>query len=236
MRFSAASGVAIGPILFVIALLAILATAIAAGSSTFSSGTEHENARVAASAVLSYAEQVRTAVARMLALGVRPTALSFSYPAKLHGGGTETPPGNNHNNNCTTDECEVFSLQGGGLLAQDFTAYAIPNPSGWQATWRTVGSPDFAVFKMSGLGTSDGELVLIYYNIQRRICDEINNLVGYSGAPSITGGPHQNWGGNVPDNVFSNGHTLNNTNSKITFCKVAGDGASGVFYAVLIVN
>lgn len=38
-------GIAIGPILFVVAILAILATAIAAGSSTFASNASQETNR-----------------------------------------------------------------------------------------------------------------------------------------------------------------------------------------------
>ncbi len=52
-------GIAIGPILFVVALLAVLATAIAAGSGAFSGDTSAVKAKAQAAAILEYANEVK---------------------------------------------------------------------------------------------------------------------------------------------------------------------------------
>lgn len=48
------SGIAIGPILFVIAVLGILAAAVAAGSGSFSTSSSKESAQAMASTVMDY--------------------------------------------------------------------------------------------------------------------------------------------------------------------------------------
>src|ERR1700743_2821598 len=65
-RFSSDAGIAIGPILFIIAILAILAAAIAAGSGSFTAGTSSESNRTKASALIQIGENLKVGMDRMM--------------------------------------------------------------------------------------------------------------------------------------------------------------------------
>src|ERR1700744_3305588 len=60
------AGIAIGPILFIIAILAILAAAIAAGSGSFTAGTNNESNRTKASAIIQIGENLKVGMDRMM--------------------------------------------------------------------------------------------------------------------------------------------------------------------------
>ena len=101
------SGIAIGPILFVVAILAVLASAIAAGSGAFNSDTSAVKAKAQASAILEYANEVKFAVDRLLAKGCADTQISFENP--IVSGYT--------NPNAPSDKsCHVFDVNGGGIV------------------------------------------------------------------------------------------------------------------------
>ena len=106
-RLQPESGIAIGPILLVIALLAILAAAIAAGGSSYSGNTDSEKAQAYASTVLDYAATVSAAVARVMANGCTETQISFENSV-VTGYTNASAPSDHH--------CHVFDIAGGGLL------------------------------------------------------------------------------------------------------------------------
>ena len=58
-------GIALGPILFIIAILAILAAAIAAGNSGFNANTNTENTKSIAETIVQQADQINMAVQRV---------------------------------------------------------------------------------------------------------------------------------------------------------------------------
>ena len=66
MRNNNQRGIVIGPILAVVALLAVLASAIAAGSGSFNGDTSAVKAKAQATAILEYAHEVKFAVDRVL--------------------------------------------------------------------------------------------------------------------------------------------------------------------------
>ena len=68
-RMGATAGIAIGPILFIIAILAILAAAIAAGSGSFTSGTTSESAKTKASALIQIGENLKVGMDRLIMEG-----------------------------------------------------------------------------------------------------------------------------------------------------------------------
>src|ERR1043166_909263 len=65
-RFNKEAGIAIGPILFVVAILASLATAIAAGSSTFATNASQETNRTNAAAMISIGQNLKMGVDRIV--------------------------------------------------------------------------------------------------------------------------------------------------------------------------
>ncbi|HVY12990.1 MAG TPA: hypothetical protein VHB73_05435, partial [Alphaproteobacteria bacterium] len=91
------SGIAIGPILFIIAILAILATAIAAGSSTFATNSSQETNRTNASAMVQIGQNLKMGMDRLMALGTSMANI-------------DTNASNTSANNA------LFSPIGGGLI------------------------------------------------------------------------------------------------------------------------
>jgi hypothetical protein len=71
-RFARQSGIAIGPILFIVAILAILATAIAAGSSTFATSSGQEAARTNAAALIQIGQNLKLGADRLITMGTPP--------------------------------------------------------------------------------------------------------------------------------------------------------------------
>ena len=100
-------GIAIGPILAVVAILAVLASAIAAGSGSFNSDTSAVKAKAQASAILEYANEVKLGVDRVLGKGCTNTQISFENPIVS---GYVNP-------NAPSDKsCHVFDVNGGGII------------------------------------------------------------------------------------------------------------------------
>ncbi len=106
-RHSGEAGIALGPILFVLAILVILAAAIAAGAGGFTVNTNTDSAKVMAHSILEQAEQIKTAVQRVQAHSCDDNQISFENPIiNLYS-----------NSNAPTDHsCHVFDPNGGGTI------------------------------------------------------------------------------------------------------------------------
>ena len=115
-RLHSQAGIAIGPILFVVAILAILATAIAAGSSTFTTNASQETARVNATAMLQIGSTLKLGTDRVVGLGTLGSAVTFTGAATI---------------------ADIFSLTGGGLT---FPSTALANTPATD-TWVYITAP-----------------------------------------------------------------------------------------------
>lgn len=109
-RYSSQAGIAIGPILFVVAILAILATAIAAGSSTFTTNASQETARVNSMAMLQIGQSLKLGADRVLTLGTLGPAVTFTGAATI---------------------ADIFSITGGGLTKPSTALAATPATDTW---------------------------------------------------------------------------------------------------------
>jgi hypothetical protein len=104
----------------IIAILAILAAAIAAGSSSFSGGTSREKAKIMASTIISQMNNIDNCVNVVRSNGFEDTQLDFEVPANSivdaigndNSYPTTSPAG------CTSDACGVFKSAGGGCIPQ----------------------------------------------------------------------------------------------------------------------
>ncbi len=105
-------GIAIGPILFVVGLLGILAAAIAAGSGSFSGSTSSEAARANATTILEYAHTVQTGIDLIRGRGCDDSQISFYFPGLS---GYSAAPYTN-SNAPADNSCHVFDIAGGGVL------------------------------------------------------------------------------------------------------------------------
>jgi hypothetical protein len=98
-RWQRDAGIAIGPILFIIAILAILAAAIAAGSGSFNAPTASEGDKTKASGLISVGENLKIGMDRLtMENGVSWGAYNINSTNNLNdlfspiGGGISSPP------------------------------------------------------------------------------------------------------------------------------------------------
>jgi hypothetical protein len=155
-RLGPQAGIAIGPILFIIAILAILAAAIAAGSGSFTSGTTTESNRTKSSALVQIGENLKIGMDRItMEGGIDPAGVDI-----------------NALNTSATNA--LFSPVGGGISAP--SASMANNPATDQ--WYYVQGP------INGLGTSASETFAVL-RVSPGVCAEINNRVtGTAATPS----------------------------------------------------
>ena len=156
-RFAQDSGIAIGPILFIIAILAILAAAIAAGSGSFTAGTQTEADSTRAYSLIQTGETLKVGMDRItMEGGVLPAAVDIN-------------PAN------TSALNALFSPIGGGVLAPSST---MANNAA-NDTWNYIQSP------IPGLGTDTGNEVFAVLHVSQGVCSAINNKsLGYYFAPA----------------------------------------------------
>ncbi len=145
-RFEANAGIAIGPILFIIAILAILAAAIAAGSGSFTSGTSSESNRTKASALIQIGENLKVGMDRMLMEN------GIAY------GGYTINASNTIANN------DLFSPTGGGITSPSDALSNTPGTDHWL----------YPTGAVPGIGTNNAEQLAIL-KVAAGVCDELNN-------------------------------------------------------------
>ena len=164
MRNTQQRGIAIGPILAVVAILAVLASAIAAGSGAFNGDTSAVKAKAQATAILEYAEEVKFAVDRVLGKGCTDTEISFENPIVS---------GYTNPNSPSDKSCHVFDVNGGGIVwknppdnISEYGEYFYSGAHGFVGKSSPVGGPN-----------PTQELALLLPDIPRNICEEINKLL-----------------------------------------------------------
>jgi hypothetical protein len=155
-HLSPQAGIAIGPILFIIAILAILAAAIAAGSGSFTSGTNSESSRTKSSALVQIGENLKIGMDRItMEGGIDPTSVDI-----------------NVTNTAATNA--LFSPVGGGIAAPSVGMANNPVYDKWY----------FPKGPINGMGTSVGSIVAVL-PVSLSVCAEINNrTVGTAVAPT----------------------------------------------------
>ena len=174
-------GIAIGPILYIVAILAVLVSAIAAGSGAFNGDISAVSAKVQATTILEQANEVKFAVDRLIAKGCTDTEISFENPVV----------GDYINPNSPSDKsCHVFDVNGGGII------YKKP----------IIGDLCFSGFlTFYGIGktcqsdSSCPDLSFTLKGIEDKVCAEINYII--HGNPTIP--EHEAWAFiPVPINYF----------------------------------
>lgn len=200
------SGIAIGPILFVIAVLGLLAAAVAAGSGSFSTSSSKESAQAMASTVMDYMQQVDNGVALVLGRGYSEEQLSFELPSgplTLWAGGdwaSET-----ENSNCSSNACRVYYTGGGGVLPRAMPPSFFDSAIlGAQGCLPSGGYFDSCVVAwafqvgISGLGAvSRSKLALLIPAVSKDVCARINEIAGVAnpgGDPPVIANGMQSWG------------------------------------------
>ena len=169
-------GIALGPILFIIAILAIIAAAIAAGSGGFTANTTTESDKSKAELLLNYADAVDNGVQSLLTNGCEDTQLNFAT--------SQVGPDFQNPNAPTDHSCDVFDPRGGNVVyasAPQYAAYWNNYGNWWQAGWVILGDVEFMnVGTTCGCGT--GNDLAIGIMVTQGVCQQINNILGI---PSI---------------------------------------------------
>jgi hypothetical protein len=155
-RLKSDAGIAIGPILFIIAILAILAAAIAAGSGSFTAPTATEGAKTKASAIIQLGDNLKMGMDRL----TMENAISW--------GNWTINTANTINSN------DLFSPTGGGVSPPSTSMASNPATDTWF----------YPVGAVPGLGTTNPEQLAVL-NVASDVCNEIDNRAdGVSPVPT----------------------------------------------------
>ena len=170
-------GIAIGPILFIIAILALLAAAIAAGSGGFTASTNTDSAKVLAQAIIDYAEQVKTGVNTVSANGcgdLSSTTSSINFDNSFTSGYTNPYAPSDHS-------CDVFNVAGGGIMYKTVPLAALNTAFAASFDYGFYGI--YAQPKLQNVGPSQQDLILMVPYLSDAVCLQINNILGFSSTP-----------------------------------------------------
>lgn len=161
-RLQKEAGIAIGPILFIIAVLGILATAIAAGSGSFTTSTTGESARTKAAAIIEIGQNLKVGVDRVMARG-------------SSGDGTELLNVIINVDN-TDGDADLFSPTGGGIAPPSTALASDPANDAWH----------YPLARIPGIGTANGSRLAVL-PVSKAVCDEINSkLYGFTAGTADT--------------------------------------------------
>lgn len=174
-----------------ISLFAALTFALSEGGRTGSVSLSDERIGLYANEIIEYGNMVGNAVSQTRLRGVEETEISFE---NYYTGAFFT------NNDCSEERCEIFNIDGGGIV------YQRPRPSyfpdGVVVDWTFSGRNCVVGVGSGGTGCdSDGEdneeLMMFLPGIREDICMAINELVGVS-----------NPGGTPPEDTDDGYHPL----------------------------
>ena len=162
-------------ILIAVALFAALSYAITS-SSRGGGNINREQMQIDISETLQYLAAMDTAVTRLMARGISETELGFSNDVWTDEFGVLFNP-DGHNPNCTSNDCEIFHPDGGGMYPKILPS----SMDGWYPNGGTQNAPGHGKIQMAsvlGVGSSEPELLLVYGFVKPEYCIEINKKLG----------------------------------------------------------
>ena len=148
-RLDPNAGIAIGPILFIIAILAILAAAIAAGSGSFTSNTTSESNRTKSSALVEIGDTLKIGMDRITMDGGLLATNVVIDPAQ------------------TAAATDLFAPSGGGIASPSVSMANNPVYDKWYYPTGYV--------KQIGTGGGGSYDILAVLPVSAGVCAEINN-------------------------------------------------------------
>ena len=167
------NGIAIGPILFVVALLAVLASAIAAGSGAFNSDTSEVKIKAQATAILGYVDELQIGVDRVMS---RCPDTQISLANSVDSGYAENPLAP------SDKSCHIFDVNGGGILFKepppDVDLTAVPAEIRHYFIHTKNQMQFFGQYVPVGVSSAGNELVILLPGVKKELCLKINDMVG----------------------------------------------------------
>ncbi|MDD5586031.1 MAG: hypothetical protein PHY92_03615 [Alphaproteobacteria bacterium] len=165
VRLKADAGIAIGPILFIIAVLGILAAAIAAGSGSFTTSTTGESNRTKAAALIEQGQNLKVGMDRLMSYGDITLANILINEAN------------------TQDRYDLFSPTGGGIAAPSITMSATPTADNWYYVWMQY--PGIGSTAASYGGATGSKVAMLH--VSPGVCDEINSKANAIAPTNVPG-------------------------------------------------
>jgi len=204
-------GIALGPILFIVAIIAILAAVISAGIGGFNSSTSTESAKAMAESLVTLCDDYQRAVQMMtIQNGCDPTALDWTPPSWPTGStwnsGDFSTGGTNRAGN---GQCAFFDPRGGGMVFKQVAVAALASKTtgAYTSGYTNDGGANEDAFAgypffmtsicINGLGTcpsgsslANASLVMYVTYISYPVCQQINKTLSISLDPnSINASP-----------------------------------------------
>lgn len=139
------SGVALGPILFILAILGVLAAVLAAGGGSFHSSSSSEAARTNASALIQIGNLLKSGFSRMVGSGVDFDSVVIDA-------------------NSTVNDTDLFSPSGGSVNVPMNTLANNPAADIWRYP--------LAALPQTGTGATD-RLALL--KVSKAVCNQVNS-------------------------------------------------------------
>lgn len=166
-------------VLLGVALFSALAFTISRGMrSTTTTNLSNRETELAAADIVSYAQKMERAVARLRRKSVSENDISFAND--FVSGYAHTP--------AQADSNKVFHISGGTVTWQD-PASGVNNGDDWHFTGATcIADIGTGATGCDGDTVSNEELIAVLPNLTQSLCSKINEKLGISGIPTDSGG------------------------------------------------
>ncbi len=162
-RPALSAGIAIGPILFVVAILAVLVAALAAGSGGFTASTTTDTARTNAAALIQQGQNIMMGAQRIL------------------GGGTATAEQVRGVGVSTTDTSGngIFTAAGGGVPPQNPPGGSVAASAAWAIGTAYLGGVGVTGTPAdnSTSATAAGADLVAWIQVTQTTCQQINRIL-----------------------------------------------------------
>ena len=236
------SGIAIGPILFVIALLAILAAAIAAGSGSFTASTTKESDETLSATIIQQADLVEMGVQRAsLGSGCDATQLDFSssnpnaYWYLVHNSNSPVSL------SPSDPRCSVFSATSGGKISVPQMPMQALMPVAVLLSGGTgsVGINDARMYGYPFFSGYSGHLSGMWAPLTLSVCEKINEILAVAPAgttPNEVAGTCSNQMTRVFDGSFGSAPWCLISHQRRGCVHDSSGVGNYYFYDLLIVN
>ncbi len=163
-------GIALGPILFIIAILAILAAAIAAGGGSFNANTTTESIKAQAGTLIQIGDTLRSGMDNLVSNGIDPASVVFDPTVTTGTVSLFSPQGGAIGVPSETALCSSCFVTSGGTNRWPFYTFH------WFLQWGTF----------AGFGTGVGNTYIVFAPVSAAVCTEVNQLANNQSTPSST--------------------------------------------------
>lgn len=162
-------------ILIAVALLAALSYAVSQSGRGSGKQISDERARMAASEIIEYANNITTAVSQLKLRGVDVDELCFDH-AKWGASNYDHSPA------CTDDFNKIFHISGAGITWSQAPSEAMDRNASPDNLWHIYGDNEINNIGSTCGAASCSDLVLYVDELSENVCRQLNNLLDITNA------------------------------------------------------